>query len=171
MKTVFRFEPQYPQAVFGAAFHSSLQFAFAKHNSLAHRNFTARPHKRLPCVRRELTNQQHLDRRREEFISRGTVFAGWRRAQTGTMPEQARRQHASVVQDEQFVAPKQRWQFAKLTVLPGAGRLAQQQHSRCVAFGKWPLGYTSRRKFVIEIAQIHRLVFGTYISAVSLSTL
>src|SRR5215469_5362420 len=72
MQTVLRFEPQHTQAVFGASFHPGLQFTFAEHNSLTHRNLTSRPHKRFPGVGRELANQQHLDRRHEEFVARGT---------------------------------------------------------------------------------------------------
>ena len=73
----------------------------------------------------------------------------------GAVPEQARRNHARIVDHDEFVAAKQVREFAEMAVLPRAGRAIEQQHPRGVALLERPLRDALRRQVEIKFAQVH----------------
>ena len=80
-------------------------------------------------------------------------MAKWLRAKSRAMSKQARRQHARIVEHDQFVAAKQIRKFAEVRDR-STRRLTRssssiREASRSI---QGPLSDTRRRKFVIEFA-------------------
>ena len=74
------------------------------------------------------------------------------RAKSRAMSKQARRQHARIVEHDQFVAAKEIRKIAEVAIAPRAGYSVQQEHPRGVPLIEGPLSDTRGRKFVIEFA-------------------
>ncbi|MGC2416675.1 MAG: hypothetical protein WA434_02950, partial [Candidatus Acidiferrales bacterium] len=95
------------------------EFPFAEDDSLADRDFSARPHERLPGVGTDLADQEDFDRGLEEFAAL-RVISSWRLGMdSGAAAEKARGEDARVVDDDEFVAAEQIGEFAEGAVFEG----------------------------------------------------
>src|SRR2546422_8434435 len=140
---------------FSAADDFGLQFALAKYHVFARGQFPSRMNQRFPNVRLQLTSQQDLDWRAQEFALHARLLGGRLCANPRAASQQTGRDHSRGIYDYHFVAAEQVGQLPELPVLPGASCAVQKQHARGVALGKRTLRNEFGRKIVVERGQFH----------------
>ena len=126
-KAVARAESDDAQAVVASALDCAFEFPFAENDSLADRDFSARPHERLPGVGTDLADEEDFDRGLEEFAALRVISSRRLGVNSGAAAEKPRGKDARIVDDDEFVAAEQIGQFAETAVFPGACFAAEQQ--------------------------------------------
>ncbi len=103
------------------------------------------------------------DRARSEFApgpNQSAPFAlvfrnRFKKQDLGFASQQARRQHAGVVQDDAIAFAQEGWELAELPVFESLLGAMNHEHPRAVAFGGRLLGDQLLGQFVIEIRKPH----------------
>ena len=117
-KAVSRRESDDAQAIVASALDCAFEFPFAENDSLADRDFSARPHKRLPGVGADLADEEDFDRGLEEFAALRVISPRRLGMNSGAAAEKACGKDARIVDDDEFVAAQQIGQFAERSGLP-----------------------------------------------------
>jgi hypothetical protein len=108
-------EAQRAHSKLAARENLGFKFTLAEENPLPYLHFAAGPNKRLPGFGIELAGEEDFDFPSQMFGSRG---ARWRlRMDAGTPPEQAGRDDARIVEDEEFVASQEAGEFSEEPIL------------------------------------------------------
>jgi hypothetical protein len=108
-------EAQRAHSKLAARANFGFKFTLAKENPFPYLHLAAGPDKRLPRLGIELAGEEDFDFPSQMFGSRG---ARWRlRMNAGTPPEQAGRDDARIVEDEEFVASQETGEFNEEPVL------------------------------------------------------
>ncbi len=150
-------EPQDAQTKLTAVFDFRFKLAIAERDPLPDRYFSTRLHQRFPSLRSERANQQNFDFTAQMLRALWVAFAGQRGVNPLSPAEEARGQHASVIQNDELVAAQQFRQIPELPVDPVAGKSAQFQHSRAIALRGRPLRDQFGWKVKVEFAKVHEV--------------
>jgi hypothetical protein len=102
-----------------------------------------------------LAGEKNLNLSGEVFITCG---AG-RRLRVDPRPptEEPRRNDTRVVEDKQFIAPKQPGEVGKVSILWISPRPRNKEKARSVAPIQWLLGDRAGRQVVVKVIQSHRV--------------
>ena len=144
-----RVELDEAQAVVAAFDDRSLQ-TFGELDLLADAQLAAGPHQCFPALRfgANLLDEQDLDQPAD-------LLSGGGRVDSGASPEQARRQHARVVEHEPVACPEKARQVAKAAILPTAWDAVDDQHAAVIALLQGLLRNQIRRQVKVEIGNPH----------------
>src|SRR2546426_7741778 len=138
---------------FSAADDFRFQFALAKYHVFARGQFPSRMNQRFPNVRLQLTSQQDLDWRAQEFALHPRLLGGRLCANPRAASQQTSGDDSRGIYDYHLVAAEQVGQLSELAVLPGACCAVEKQHARGVALGKRALRNQLGGKIVVERGQ------------------
>lgn len=72
-------------------------------------------------------------------------------------PEQTRRDHARVVEDEELIAMEKRWELCKQMIFDCTAKTVQGEQSRVLPTLKRPLGNLRFGQIVFELVKTHSL--------------
>ncbi len=150
---IVRNKSERSQAKLTARENLAFQFALAEKYSLTNLHLAARPDQRLPSGGIDFTRQEDFDFPRKVFRF---CCSRWRlRMHPGAPPEQARRNDARIVEDEEFVAAQQAGKFREDAVLENSWRPTQAQQPRRFATLKGTLRNLFSREMVVQLFQTH----------------
>jgi hypothetical protein len=88
------------------------------------------------------------------FAPLGIVLADWQGTHSGAMPEQARGEHARVIQDEAIAGGQEPGEVAEMAVFPSPFGAAQHQHACACAVRERLLGNEFFGKMIIEFGGV-----------------
>src|SRR5713101_5614747 len=140
---------------FSAADDFGFELALPKHHAFARGQLPPRMNQRFPNVRLQLTSQQDLDGRAQEFALHSRLLGGRLCANPRAASQQTSRDDSRRIYDYHLVAAEQVRQLSELAVLPSACCAVQKQHARGVALRKRTLRNQLGRKIVVERGQFH----------------
>src|SRR5258706_41638 len=151
--TVMRNESQRAHSKLAARENFGFKFTLAKENPLPYLNLAAGPNKRLPRLGIELAGEEDFDSPSQMFGSRG---ARWRlRMDARTPPEQAGRNDARIVEDEELVASQEAGEFSEYLVFEKPCGTIHEEKPGGFASVERPLRDLLSGEMVVELVQAH----------------
>src|SRR5262249_429132 len=117
-----------PQPQLAARNNLGLEFAATEHHALANRQLPARPDHPLLGVLPNQLGEEHVHSA-GEMLAVGSP-RGWLRVRSGSLSKQTRRNHSSVIENQELGATEKLRKPRKSVVGPGTRTPVKQQQAR-----------------------------------------